>query len=42
LPFSLFLAHRYLKPKRTFLSIITFIAVLGVMLKKERGRISNI
>ena len=32
LPFSLFLALRYLKPKRTFLSIITFISVIGVML----------
>ena len=30
--FSLFLALRYLKPKRTFLSIITLISVLGVML----------
>jgi lipoprotein-releasing system permease protein len=32
LPFSLFLALRYLKPKRTFISIITLISVLGVML----------
>lgn len=32
LPFSLFLALRYLKPKRTFVSIITLISVLGVML----------
>jgi len=32
LPFSLFLALRYLKPKRTFLSIITLISVLGVTL----------
>jgi lipoprotein-releasing system permease protein len=32
LPFSLFLALRYLKPKRTFLSIITLISVVGVML----------
>jgi lipoprotein-releasing system permease protein len=30
--FSLFLALRYLKPKRTFLSIITLISILGVML----------
>jgi len=30
--FSLFLALRYLKPKRTFLSIITLISVLGVTL----------
>ena len=32
LPFSLFLALRYLKPKRTFLSIITLTSVIGVML----------
>jgi lipoprotein-releasing system permease protein len=32
LPFSLFLALRYLKPKRTFLSIITLISILGVMI----------
>lgn len=32
LPFSLFLALRYLKPKRTFLSIISLISVIGVML----------
>jgi len=32
LPFSLFLALRYLKPKRTFLWIITIISVLGVTL----------
>jgi len=31
-PFSLFLAFRYLKPKRTFVSIITLISVIGVML----------
>ncbi len=31
-PFSLFLALRYLKPKRTFVSLITIISVLGVML----------
>jgi lipoprotein-releasing system permease protein len=30
--FSIFLGLRYLKPKRTFLSIITVISVLGVML----------
>ena len=30
--FSLFLALRYLKPKRTYVSIITFISVLGVAL----------
>ncbi len=32
LPFSLFLALRYLKPKRTFVSIITLISVPGVTL----------
>jgi lipoprotein-releasing system permease protein len=32
LPFSLFLALRYLKPKRTFLSIITLISIMGVTL----------
>ena len=32
LPFSLFLALRYLKPKRTFVSVISFISVLGVSL----------
>jgi lipoprotein-releasing system permease protein len=32
LPFSLFLALRYLKPKRTFVSVITIISVLGVTL----------
>ncbi len=32
LPFSFFLALRYLKPKRTFVSIITLISILGVML----------
>ncbi len=32
MPFSLFLALRYLKPKRTFLSGITFISVIGVTL----------
>ena len=31
-PFPLFLALRYLKPKRTFVSIITIISVLGVTL----------
>lgn len=30
--FSIFLAFRYLTPKRTFLSIITLISILGVML----------
>src|SRR3989440_10631787 len=32
LPFSFFLALRYLKPKRTFVSIITLILMVGVML----------
>lgn len=31
-PFSLFLALRFLKPKRTFVSIITLISILGVTL----------
>lgn len=31
-PFSLFLALKYLKPKRTFVSVITIISVIGVML----------
>src|SRR5688500_14029728 len=32
LPFELFLALRYLRPKRTFVSVITVISVIGVML----------
>jgi len=32
LPVELFLALRYLRPKRTFVSVITIISVLGVML----------
>ena len=32
LPFSLFLALKYLKPKRTFLSAVTVLSVMGVML----------
>src|SRR5665213_1633588 len=32
LPFEFFLALRYLRPKRTFVSIITLISVLGVAL----------
>ncbi len=32
LPFSLFLALRYLKPKRTFVSVITLISIIGVTL----------
>src|SRR3954462_14977856 len=32
LPFELLLALRYLRPKRTFVSVITLISVLGVSL----------
>jgi lipoprotein-releasing system permease protein len=32
LPFEVFLALRYLKPKRTFVSVITLISITGVML----------
>src|SRR5512132_1983633 len=32
LPFELLLALRYLRPKRTFVSVITLISVLGVCL----------
>src|SRR5882672_3104486 len=32
LPFELFLALRYLRPKRTSVSVITLISILGVML----------
>lgn len=32
LPLSLFLALRYLRPRRTFVSVITIISVLGVLL----------
>jgi len=32
LPFEIFLALRYLRPKRTFVSVITLISVLGVTL----------
>jgi lipoprotein-releasing system permease protein len=31
-PFEIFLALRYLRPKRTFVSVITLISVLGVLL----------
>ena len=31
-PFSLFLALKYLRPKRTFVSVVTLISVLGVLL----------
>src|SRR5580700_4504830 len=32
LPFELFLAFRYLRPRRTFVSIITLISIVGVAL----------
>jgi lipoprotein-releasing system permease protein len=32
LPFSLFLALKYLRPRRTFVSVVTVISVLGVLL----------
>src|SRR5688572_29457608 len=32
MPFELFLALRYVRPKRNFVSIITLISILGVML----------
>lgn len=32
LPFSLFLALKYLKPKRSFISVVTLFSVLGVLL----------
>lgn len=32
LPFEVFLALRYLRPKRTFVSVITLISIVGVML----------
>ena len=32
LPFELFLALRYLRPKRTFVSVITLLSVVGVLL----------
>ena len=32
LPFTYFVALRYLRPKRTFLSLITLISILGVVL----------
>src|SRR5271167_3643985 len=32
LPFELLLALRYLRPKRTFVSVITLISILGVAL----------
>ena len=32
MPFALFLALKYLKPKRSFTSVVTVISVLGVVL----------
>jgi lipoprotein-releasing system permease protein len=32
IPFSLFLAFKYLKPKRSFISVISVISAIGVML----------
>ena len=32
LPFSLFLALKYLRPKRSFVSVVTLISVIGVLL----------
>lgn len=32
MPFPLFLALKYLKPKRSFTSVVTFVSVLGVLL----------
>ena len=32
MPFSLFLAQKYLKPKRSVTSVITCVSVLGVLL----------
>jgi len=32
MPFELFLAFRYLRPKRTYVSVITLICIIGVML----------
>jgi len=32
LPFSLFLALKYLRPKRSFISVVTLISILGVLL----------
>ncbi len=32
LPFSLFLALKYLRPKRTFFSVVTVLSILGVLL----------
>lgn len=32
LPFSIYLALKYMRPKRTFISVVTIISVIGVML----------
>ena len=32
LPFSLFLAFKYLKPKRSMVSVITLLTMMGIML----------
>ena len=32
LPFEAFLALRYLRPRRTFVSVITVISIIGVLL----------
>src|SRR5580698_6553471 len=32
LPFEAFLAFRYLRPRRTFVSVITLISIIGVLL----------
>ena len=32
LPFSIYLALKYMRPKRTFISVVTVISVIGVML----------
>ena len=32
MPFSLFLALKYLRPKRSFISIVTLLSVIGVVL----------
>ena len=32
MPFSLFLALKYLRPKRSFTSVVTLISILGVVL----------
>ena len=41
LPFELLLALRYLRPKRTFVSIITLISILGVALDNSGANLSG-